>query len=166
MARRKRNRNFTAIPVKMELALAALADNTVLTGDLLGTLGRGLYVVSADLTWSLRDKTAGQGPINVGICHGDYSVTEVAEALSSWTDPDDKIATEKARRLVRRVGVFSGNNSTEESLNDGKPIRTKVKIAIGDGQSLKAFALNDSGAALTTGSILQCYGMIYGRWNL
>lgn len=165
MSKRKRSAGFTTIPVKAEISLGNLGDNTVITGALLGSLGRGLYAISADLTFAMRDHTSNEGPLNFGISHGDYTVAEIGEALTSWVDPDDKVASERARRQIRRVGTFHGQG-THEVWNDGKTKRVKIKMALGEGQDLDVFVLNDSGAALTTGTVVQIYGVLYGKWDL
>lgn len=122
------------------------------------------WLISADCTWSIRNLTAGQGPIHVGFAHGDYSTTEIAEWFvnsGSWSQ-GDRIAQEQARRKCRLVGTFSGV-STEEVLNDGKPVRTRLNFSLEDGQSLAIFAINASGAALTTGSLVYATGKVYCR---
>jgi len=147
------------------VSLSTLANNTVITVDLISSLVEDMYVISVDLAWSVRGLTAGETPLQVGLSHGDYTVGEVLENLdASSLDPDDKIDQEHARRLVRRVGVFQGTGETDLVLADGKEIRTPVKFTVGDGKSFDAWLCNRSGALLTTGAVLQIFGTVYGRW--
>ncbi len=165
--RRRRNRNFVAIPFSTRLPLSTLADGTVLKGDVLGSdLGEDLYIVSIDAQIAIRGATAGEGPILVGFAHDDLSVAEINEALEAeLTDPDDIIAKERARRPVRKTGLFSVINANEV-LNDGKAVRTKCRWSEGDGNHrIALWARNQSGATLSTGAILEWFGTVYGRWQ-
>ncbi len=161
--RRRSNKNFVAIPINTQQALGTLADETVLTFPLTTAFGEDLFCISADLLIST--DAMQEGPLGVGAAHGDYTVAEIKEYVdANLTDPDDKIAQERARRQIRRVGLFpsQGNN---EVLNDGKPIRVKLKFSVGDTKTLNVWAMNHSGGALTTGATLTVTGTIYGRWQ-
>ncbi len=162
--RRRRNRNFVAIPFVQQLALVTLSDGAVLSAAVM-TLGEDLFVISADCTFSLRDATATEGPITAGFAHGDLSDAEISEHLSAnLTDPDDIIARERARRPVRKFGSFPGILS-EETLNHGVPIRRPFKFSIGDGHTFDMWAYNQSGAALAGGTFLEAIGTLYGNWQ-
>ena len=132
----RRGKNFQAIPVDVSVALSTLGNGTVIAANLLAALAENYYAISADLQWTIHDLTATEVPIEVGVSHGDLSVTEVGECLDvSFTDPGDIIARERARRPVRRAGVFSGNDSNQ-SLSDGNPIRSTIKFMVNEGKSL------------------------------
>ncbi len=162
--KRKYAKGFVAIPVNSSIALSTLTNNTTLTGSLIGTLTEDLYVTSVDLQWTIRSLTAGEGPIQVGLAHSDYTDTEIQENLDvSYVGPGDKITQEQARRLVRRVGLFNGL-AGEEALNNGVSVKTVCKFMIDDGLDLDIFASNRSGATLTTGAIVQAFGTVWGRW--
>lgn len=165
MASRKRRRgNFVAIPVDTSVALSTLANGSVIEcgGP---TLGEDLYIVSVDTLYMLQGGTVGEGPLAVGFAHGDLTTTEIQEALDAdLTDPDDIIAKEYSRRPVRKGGAFPGL-SADEVLNDGKPIRQKVKFTIGDGHTPSWWLQNKSGAALTGGANLKIMATIYGYWR-
>ncbi len=163
MARRKQR--FVYIPFTAQVALATLNDNTVLSAGLFGTvLVEDLYFHRIDATWSIRDLTPGEGPIEVGLNHGDYTNAEILEALdANLFDPTDLVAAEQAGRKVRRVGKFSGALEAEV-LNDGKPIRRAIRFKIGSTKEMEMFAVNRSGANLTTGAILDVEGVVIGKW--
>ncbi len=166
--RRRRSRDFVALPFEVELDLATLADDTVLTvGLLTGNLTEDLYIISVDASWTLRAAgAAAQGPYAVGYSHGDYSATEVKEGIdASPTGPADTIQIERARRMIRKAGSFDGL-LVNENLNDGKPLRTRIKFTMPSGKQLKFWVLNKSGGAQTTGNLIQLSGTIYGRWRV
>ncbi len=163
----KNRQGFVAIPFNSSIALSTLANNTVLSTALFGSaFGEDIFIISIDSTWHIDALTDGQGPIDVGFAHSDLTVDEVSEALSAeLTDPDDIIQKERARRPVRRSGIFHGKVGGNESLNDGKPIRTKMKFSVGDGHQINFWQQNLSGATLTTGATVRVSGTIFGRWQ-
>ncbi len=152
------------INVSEQITVGALANNAV-EAAVSDPFGREFYLISADLLWNLRSATPGEGAIIVGIAHGDYTDPEIAEHLNvtGMEDPGDQIAKEQGRRLVRRSGQFSVVAS-EETLNDGKPIRTKGRFVMTDGFALSFWAQNKSGATLTTGQVVNVNGKLYGKW--
>ncbi len=160
------NRKFNLRKVKTTggVALGALANVTVQTGALVGTADGAYRLMSTNLLWSIKNQTVGEGPIVVGVAHGDYSVAEIKEAIESGSSINigDKVAIEKGNRLVREIGVFSGL-ATEETLNDGRPIKTRLNWAIPIGINVNCFAYNDSGAQLNTGTIVDATGPLWVR---
>ncbi len=169
MARKRRGRRsrrgFVAIPFNAEVSLSTLSNNVAIAAGVSGTFGEDLYILSVDCTWSLRDQVATEGPLEVGFHHGDLSVTELNEALdASVTDPDDIIQRERARRPVRKVGAFNGLVANE-TLNDGKMIRTRIKFSVGDGHAFAFYVMNRSNAVKTGDAGVEVEGVIYGRWQ-
>ncbi len=165
--KQRRNRNFVAIPFEVSIPLGTLGNGIVICGDLLGAdLGEDIYVLSIDGLWSIRELTAGEQPIQVGYAHKDLTVTEIKEATEAEvTDPDDIIAKERARRPVRRAGVFAKGAEVDYTLAHGEHIRTKMKFSVGNGHNICIWAKNKSGSTLTTGGFVQCSGTLYGRWQ-
>jgi len=166
MAKRRRNANFEQVPVSRNGSLATLADGAVdVTLIQASAFGRSSRIHSVDLLWTLRGLTAGEGPLLFGVAHSDYTAAEIVEALAATiVDGSDKIALEQARRLVRRIGIFSGFD-TNETFNDGKSMKTRLNWEIQDGKSLNIWVLNNSGAILTTGSAVQVNGHINLTWT-
>ncbi len=158
---KRRGRAWLKGTVLEGLALSTLATSTLLSGSM-SVVNERTYAASAWLQWSIRGLTAGEGPIRVGLAHGDYSDAEieaVLEATDSWNE-GNLVAQEVARRKVREVGVFSGE-STDEVLNDGKPIKTALRWILLQGQTLKVWAYNASGATLTTGAVVGAAGHVW-----
>ena len=96
----------------------------------------------------------GDGPILVGVMHSDYSGSELEEYLETvgtWS-VGDQIAQEIQKRKIRIVGIFDVPEGATQSvtLNDGKPIRTKIGWMISTGQTLDLWAYNLGVSALST----------------
>ncbi len=159
---KRRRFNLRRVRISPNLALSTLAAATVLTGPLTGSSDGAYRAVSVKNTWTLSEFTAANGPVTVGYAHSDYSVTEIKEALEITTaiSPGDKVAQEKANRLVRVVGTFPAEANS--SLNDGKPIKTRLNWFIPIGKAVNIFAFNeDTAAALDTGSTVNCAGDLW-----
>ncbi len=169
--RSRQSKNFVAIPFDSVLPLLAVADQTVVKGALTGNLLEDLFAISVDMSGTLTGLTSGEGdPIEMGLAHSDYTVTEIKENLDvQYLGPGTKVEQEQARRLVRRVGtsVFSANVLTSahiEGRGGSRIIRSKLKFLVSSGFSLNFWAKNRSGSTLTTGANLRVAGTIYGRW--
>jgi len=163
--RRRWTADMQSVPFTEATALGALASVTVIAGGTLPASDNEYRVLSVSNLWSMRGQTAAEGPIIVGYAHGDYTVAEIKEAIEAETmmTRADKIAAERGNRLVRRVGVFPGM-TPEEVLNDGRPIRTRLNWVIPDGETLAAWAYNQSGASLSGGAILVQNGKATIKW--
>jgi len=165
MGKHTRDRNFVVIPFASQVALGALAADIVVMNDLIGTLTTGLYIVSIDATWTLRNNTAQEGPVLVGFAHNDLSVTEIAENLAAnVVDPSDIIAAERASRPVRKVGTFDGQLAFE-NLDEGKMMRRTIKFSTDIGHGPAVFAQNLDADTRTTGGTVEVRGNIYARWQ-
>lgn len=164
MAKRNR-RNFQAIPFNHTLGPTGTSNEGCDTAAII-TFGEDIYVISVDAVISWTDWAGTtELPCDVGFAHGDLSATEIAEAVNAEvTDPDDIIARERARRPVRVAGVLA-ENAVQGVLNDGEPVRTRLKFSIGDGHSLAFWLINRSGTTLTGTPLVEITGTIYGRWQ-
>ncbi len=167
---RKRNGNVAILPVSVEVSLGALANEAVASASLFGSsivLEHEAFVIHADLYWSKRNGTAGEGPIGVGLSHNDLSDTLVAQGLTAHPiEPDDIQEMEQAsrRRWIKKSAMFSGI-AAEEVVNDGKSIRTKIMMPVSKGKSIDIYAFNQSGATLTTGATVEVFGEVTLRWT-
>ncbi len=155
---------FQVIPVQNQIALTTATEGLVVKTNI-STLVQECYAISADLNWAIRGHTAGEGPITVGLSNSQLTVAEIAEALdASPTSEADIVAREQARRPVRAVGVFPGLLS-EETLKDGLMIRTPLRMSLAGDLEIAAWARNQSGATLTTGTVVEVNGKIYLKWR-
>ncbi len=133
--------------------LGTLTDGDVISAALTQVVNDTRLGIYLKATHTMRGLTAGQGPIEVGVAHSDYSAAEIEECLESlgnW-DLGDKVAQEQSNRKVRRIGEFSGEAAVE-TLNDGKPIYTKLNWKLAEGDTIQYWARNASGVQLTTGA--------------
>ncbi len=148
------------VPVFQTLALSTLADATVLTSNLTNASDNSYRLLTSKVTWAIDGIIAGEGPLTVGYAHNDYTVTEIKECLEAEANIDlgDKVAQERANRLVRRVGSFSG--VANEVLNDGKPITTRLNWLIAETKTATLFVYNQSGAPLSTGARVVVNGSV------
>lgn len=164
--RSKSRKGFVTIPFRAAISLGALDVAIVIKDDLFGNpFGEDIYVLSIDAVWTLEDHTARDASLTVGFCHDDLATAEVEECLTAeLTDPDDIIQKERARRPVRMAGKFNGL-LTEETLNDGKFIRTPMRMSIGNDHDIGVWAQNTSQTIWTSGSRLKIEGRVYGRWQ-
>ncbi len=160
--RGKRRYSLRRVAVTPGIALGNLVTLIVVKGNVVGNADGAYRAISLKGTWSIEGHTAGEGPIVVGFAHDDYTVTEIKEALESAASISigNKVENERARRLVRKVGTFSGQ-TTDETLNDGKPIHTRLNWAIPIGTNLAMFAYNDGSGQLTTGTEMRFNGNLW-----
>ncbi len=161
MARKARGRRRRSMgryirgPLDEDFALGTLAANTAVL-EATPVVGERTLISSVEAIYSLAGFTSGDniGPIEVGLAHSDYSLAEVEEFLEQTTgwNEGDLVSREVSSRKIRRIGVFgipssAGGSST---LNDGKPIKTKLNWILNAGQGLNIFAYNQGGSPVAT----------------
>ncbi len=165
---RRKSPNFVVLKVSASLALGALANDTVITATLLD-LNDDLKIIGVDLTWNIGNYTlSNEGPVEVGLSTNAYTVTQILEAVdASPSSRSDEIALERSARRVRHVGVFPlAANPAGESLNDGKPVRSRrLYWPLSTDRNVVIWGLNRSGAALTTGAVIDVQGKVYAKWT-
>ncbi len=138
-------------------SLGTLAGGTLLSTVFDETVSERTLISSLIATYALADVTVGTdiGPVMVGVAHSDYTDAEieaVIEATSSWAEAD-LVAREVANRKVRRIGIFHGANTNAAgivTLNDGKPIKTKLNWILTTGQTLNLWCYNMGANAFAT----------------
>ncbi len=164
-SKRKWTGNMQIVPVANALALGTLADVTAVSGGITVAATEAFRALSVKLNWAVRDFPVGIGPVTVGICHSDYTVGEIKEFLEAAASMDrgNLIAREQASRLIRRVGMFNGL-LTEETLNDGRPITTKLNWPMVTGDTVNAFAFNQAGVSLTGSAEVVTNGTVFIKW--
>ncbi len=166
---RRRYNPIVAIPFVASLALVTLADGDVAAADILSAdLADDFFCVSLHGNWSLRDPTAGEGPISVGLAHGGLNAAEIEEHLEVvMTSRHDILERERARRPVRKVGIFLLRTADSAAhLNDGVIVKTKLLFMVGLPEpNIRFWAWNQSGGSLTTGAVLDLTGTLFGRWK-
>lgn len=156
MAKHRNMGKYIRGTIDESTSFAALASKTVISAAFDQVVVDRMLCSSVKAIYSLRDFTpaVNSGPILVGIAHSDYSAAEIEEFLEtsdSW-DEGNKVEQEIANRLIRRVGTFQSPALATESvsLNDGKPIRTKLNWILNQGQTLQLWVYNLGSAAVAT----------------
>ncbi len=156
---------FQAIPFNAQTALQALSDTDIVTTNLTA-LAQDAYLHSMDVSISLRDGTAGEGPLTFGIASDSLTDDQVEEALdTSVTSESDVVSKERASRPVRRIGRALDGTGLTTIWNDGRMKRVKIKMMLAVAQNLHGWVRNQSGATLTTGAIVEWQGTIYLNWR-
>ncbi len=156
---RRRRRRITLIKGTIDLdeALGTLAAQTALL-DATDSVDDSSWLLSTECTYAL-DHTAGEGPVKLFWAHSDYSLVEVEEFIelaTGWGNSDEG-SKEISRRKIRQIGEFAGT-ATDEVLNDGKSIKTKIGFRVGPDQGLNLVTYNDDANPLTTGASIKAKG--------
>ncbi len=147
--------------VDEQTALGTLSAAALLRDLFDETVDERCLLSSIVATYSFGEGAGNQGPIRVGLAHSDYTAAEISEYIDntgSWSE-GNKISQEISKRLVREIGVFTGE-TPEGSLNDGKPIKTRLNWILGEDQGLQSWYINEDTSVLTTGLIMHIDGHV------
>ncbi len=163
----RKKQPLAVVRFEVDLALLAVDDETVLQA--VGPVfTHDFFCISADIGVAVRGLTSGEGnPMEYGVAHGDYSVSEIAENLdSNLTGPAfDMIVLERTRRKVRRGGYLKSYESGQTELNQNMDLkRIACRFQISEGKAFAVWLKNKSGATLTTGAVSEWIVTLYGRW--
>ncbi len=153
--------------IEVDGALGALATKDLIAVPTSETATERMWLSSIKATWALKDMTitVDDGPVLVGLAHGDYTAAEIEEFLEnagSWSE-GSLVAQEIGRRKIRIVGVFRAEAGAAEqvqtvTLNEGKPITIKCNWILTTGKAIDFWAYNEGSGPLTTGANLHIYG--------
>ncbi len=144
----------------LTLALGALASKDVVLGTLSNATDEKCRWTSIEASYSLGDTiTVGEGPVAFGVSHPDYTAAEVEEALEAFGSItlEDKVANEKANRLVRMIGILS---AAEPTYREGQLVKTKLNWMLATGEQPAFWAYNLSASPLTTGMNVNVAGWL------
>ncbi len=143
--------------VDENLSVGTLAAGTLISAVFDETVNERTLVSSVVASWSLSNMTPaeGVGLLVVGVAHSDYTDAEIEayiENTGSWNEGDKIQQREVGKRLIRRVGQFAAPSAAVSAvtLNDGKPIKTKLNWILLQGQTLRYWAYNQGTAAFAT----------------
>ncbi len=150
-------------------SIGALAAADVVAG-IMTTGGTSPYrLTSIDVNWSITNLAATvDDNFEFGVAHSDYDAAEIEECLESQASIDfgDKVAAERANRLVRSIGVITSGVATLDQgiqFNDGRPVKTRLNWKMSTGDFLDVWVRNGSGAVWTTGSSISFIGKMWVR---
>ncbi len=168
-SRRRRGRkitsqNYRKVQIQSTIGLTTLVSHkpeaaTILTNLLDKVKVSSLYL---NFVWDDMTGTGGNqnedGPLLIGVAHGDYTLDEIEEFIEAVTSIDfgDKIAAERSRRLMRTLGTLSAMQISFPGHGGLKKI--KLNWTLGEASTLLVWAYNLGGSDLTTGSQLEISG--------
>ncbi len=160
---RRRAFNLRRVRVQQSLAPGALATGDVTVGPLTAAITDPLRIVSVNFTYAITDvKAVPDDGFEFGLAHSDYTAAEIEECLENQSaiDLGDKIAQEQANRLVRHIGIMTGQTAVNAgyTFNDGRPVKTKLNWRMSSGDTLNLWIRNASDTVWTTGSNLVSNG--------
>ncbi len=150
-----------------EVALGALATLSVAGTATIIDAARlqGMRIKKAKVGVTFKDKTAGEGPLLVGMASVDLSNAEIAEALVA--DPQsarDSPANERANRQIYPIAMLPAGLAHAEEVQYLRTLRYPWK-RIMEGNGLKMFVFNMDTATLTTGCVVNFVIPVVGNWD-
>ncbi len=154
--KRRKFRAYIKGRISQFLSLTTLGGVTLVSDIIDDTVDETTYISSVKATWALKGLSLDQndGPIMVGWAHSDYTDAEIQANITQNTNwsRGDLVSQEIGKRKVKIVGVLTAAPSVAEgsTLNDGKPITTKLGWVLTTGQSIRYWAFNMGSSALDT----------------
>ncbi len=164
---KRRRFNLRQVRVATSPAIGALASEDVTAVALTDVTVDPLQAISFNATYSWVDlSAAGDGALEFGLAHGDYTAAEIEECLEAagGINQSDKTEMERANRLVRRIGVIStavAGAGEEKEWNNGRQVKTKLNWRLGTGIALNIWFRNGSGTVYVTGSSMAVLGTLW-----
>ncbi len=165
--RTRRKFSLRRVRVAASVAIGALATLDVNTGLLTSAAADKLRFISLNASYAWSDFGAlADDTLEFGVAHSDYSAAEVEESLEAAGSIDlgDKVAQERANRLVRRIGIITSTSAgtlAGRNFNDGVPVKTRLNWLMSAGDTLNIWFRNGSGTVYTTGSAITCIGDLW-----
>ncbi len=167
-------KNGTGVIIREQTskALSTLAANTTIlvdTNDL--AIGEDFRMLKSEIAAHIEGLTAGEGSgLIFGICNGELSVAEIAEALTNDgpSDRNDRGPQESAERFVKVLSQLDlGQADTKGAFrNDtnGPIIVAKPQWTFSNPEGWNFFVHNDGPSALTTGATMRLLMTHFGVW--
>lgn len=150
---------------RTSLSLQTLADDTGLLADTLvdGSRLNGVQIQKMWAALSFINHTANEGSILWGFSRNVGTVTQLKEWLEA--DPQGPSNTAEVKKTESDIYVMGWLPETDKvSYGSGlRMIRFPWK-KLGEDDTLSIWAFNDSGASLTTGTIVKVQIVISGHW--
>ncbi len=147
----------TITAVKQGAPLAITEDFRMLKGKLHYELAFGTFV-------------EGDGPVLLGICNDELSVTEIAEAINvdGPLGPDDRLGVEQAERAVFLLDMdpieFAARAQGDAEGNIQGHVSIDQRWTYYNNSGWSLFAYNMGSGGLTTGGLIRLNATYYGVW--
>jgi len=139
--------------IDFTMDIGSLAASDVISQAVADSVSERSIVTSVQCSYALSDFTpaAGEGPLSVGVCHGDYTDAELEEwiELSTGWDVADLVSREVSGRKIRKIGTFAAPSDPADIVNlfDGRMRKTKLNWILNSGQTIR-FWIYNAGAQL------------------
>ncbi len=151
------------------ITLGALTAATAIKQTTPPQIVEDFRMIKMELSALLTGHTTGEGPIHVYLANDELSVTEIAEVIDAEgpLNRNDRVAQERAERAVFLVGSFGVAGVTEEihGHDSQEGIVTKtIRWTFSNPEGWSLVVFNDSGATLTTGSVIRLVVKYFGVW--
>lgn len=163
----RRKFNMRRVRLTGNLDVGALAAADLIAGPLVAVAADTYRCISIDASYVWKDVQATiDDGAQFGVSHSDYSASEVEECLEATGSIDlgDKVAQERANRLVREIGIFASSPDGASGgvpFNNGMPVKTRLNWLLSIGDVINLWVRNSSGVVYTTGSALGCTGNMW-----
>ncbi len=159
----RRRFNLRKVRNSNALAVTALTTQDLVKGAMSAAVTATTRIVSMEMIWGWSDIGAAiDDGLEFGVAHSDYTAAEIEEAIeaNSSMDLGDKVRQEQANRLIRSIGVITGQGIAGGGLtyNDGKPVKTRLNWLLTIGDTIDVWVRNSSGVVYTIGSSLTSLG--------
>ncbi len=154
--RRRKFRRYLKGQIDLDMLLGTLGAESLISQAVPDVLVEQAYCTSIKASYTMQNytKQANDGPILIGVAHGDYTSAEIeqwVENLASW-DQSDLLSQEIARRKIRMIGQFDASETINFTarLRNGMQFTTKCGWQLSTGETLRFWAYNQGSSALAT----------------
>ena len=151
--RRYRQGRYLRGGVSVNKDLGTMQALDVQTEDMPEVVSERTRVSSLDCMWTTSGwiQSDDDGPIMVGVAHSGYTDAEIEgwiEDQDTWDEGDMQLRDVR-QRLIRKIGVLTSppTDGGSKSLNDGKPIKTRLNWVLSTGQTLQIWYYNMGNSA-------------------
>ncbi len=144
------------------LATAGVIEDSAKTDT---SRANGVRVKKMKVAISYKGKTAGEGPLLVGVAKGNMSAAEIAEALASDPQgPDNTVPMEQAQRTVMPLAMIpAASVASPDDTRWHRSVRFPWK-EVPEGTDITLWVQNLDTGTLTTGTIVECHMILLQEW--
>lgn len=148
------------------ITLSTLANGTAIKAASQLAIAEDFRIIKSEYFMSYEGFTQGEGPVYIGIADNELSVAEIAECVGAEgpLDRNDNLATERANRPVWLLAQLTVDKAYGTLTPDGMPYEKVLRWTFSNADGWTFFAINKSGSALTTGTVIYVHAKHFGVW--
>ncbi len=166
--RRRKGTRYHPVTVIESLGLSTLGGGSSIRGQLTAdTATERYWANSVHLTASIADATAGEGPIDLWVCHSDLSTSEfdafIANSTSFAAGNISSKEIQSRGKWAKHLGTIE-LDAASNVLEDGRLMKVKLGFMIETSQTIFLHAINQGGSTLTTGALAVAQGTLHGNF--